>query len=111
MHRAVGRHRRQQGRSGPSLSAKPPRIATSRLFSGAIGFGSTLSAAVTQHRIVGAQEAMVLLGGGALLLLIALIAIAWPMVLTLPLAALALWVAADLLLRAFRLWRIGRRRV
>ncbi|HQT66298.1 MAG TPA: phospholipase D-like domain-containing protein [Acetobacteraceae bacterium] len=108
----------QRGRSGinrPSSGSgakftRPPSMAASRLFSGAIGFGSTLSASLTQHRIVGSQEAMVLLGGGALLLLIALVAIAWPMVLTLPLAALALWVAADLLIRAFRLWRIGRRR-
>jgi cardiolipin synthase len=79
-----------------------------RLLSGAIGFGSTLSATLTQHRPLGATEARVLLAGGLGLLLLALLLVLFPKVLAYPIGFVALWFGAGFLASAFKLRKTGR---
>jgi cardiolipin synthase len=94
--------------SGPKRGARrfrrPGRISAGRFVSGAIGFGSTLGASFTQHRGLGPAESLVLSGGGGILLLLGLLALFMPRLIAWPLAVIALWIAAGLLIRAWKLW-------
>jgi cardiolipin synthase len=90
--------------AGGNNFKRKPRISAGRFVSGAIGLGSTLGASFTQHRRLGAAESLVLVAGGAALLLAGLLGIFWPRVLGWPLGVAAIWVAAGLLIRAARLW-------
>ena len=91
----------------PADMRAPRRGSPGRLAAGAVGLGSAVSAAITNHRALGPAEAKVMAAGGSLLVLLAAVAIAVPRAITLPLALLSLWVAATLLVRAWRL-RTGR---
>jgi hypothetical protein len=57
---------------------------------------------------MGPAEYLVLLGGGLLLTLLGLIAIFLPRVLAYPIALATLWVAAGLIIHAWKLWLAGR---
>jgi cardiolipin synthase len=94
--------------SGSDKFSRRQSISAGRLLSGAIGFGSTLTASFTQHRALGPAEYFILLGGSALLALLGLIAIFLPRFLTYPTALIALWFAANLVVQAFKLWKKGR---
>ena len=85
-------------------SGVPRRGSPGRIAAGAAGLGSTVSAAITNHRALGPAEAKVMAIGGALLLAVSVLAVLHPLVVTFPLAALGSWVAATLLIRAIRLW-------
>jgi cardiolipin synthase A/B len=74
---------------------------------GALGLGSAVSAAITNHRILGPAEAKVMVVASALLLALTVVAVLWPRVVTIPLAVLGVWIAAALLIRAYRLHRDG----
>jgi cardiolipin synthase len=81
------------------------RGSAGRMAAGAIGIGSAIGAAVTNHRLLGPAEARILGIAGAALVLLAVLAALWPRLIAVPLAALSAWVAAALLIRAWRLWR------
>lgn len=74
-----------------------------RLAAGAVGLGSVVGAAITNHRALGPAEAKVMAVGAALLLALAAVAVMIPRLLTVPLAIVAAWVAITLLIRAWRL--------
>lgn len=76
---------------------------------GALGLGSAVSAAITNHRILGPAEAKIMVAASLLLLPLAAVAVLWPRIITIPLAVLGLWVAAALLIRAYKLHREGPR--
>ncbi len=92
-----------------------PRPATARrgspgrLAAGAVGLGSAVSAAITNHRALGPAEAKVMAAGGVLLLALAVAALVVPHLITVPLAILAAWIATTLLVRAVRLSALRRR--
>lgn len=90
------------------LGHRPRRGAPGRLAAGAVGLGSTVTAAITNHRALGPAEATVMAGGGVLLLVVAVASIVMPYLITAPLAVIACWVAVTLLVRAGRL-RLTRR--
>ncbi len=90
---------------GGGRGAPAPRASAGRFFAGAIGLSSTLRATLTQTRVLGAGEALVVLAGGVLLLVMALLGAFLPRLIAWPLAFAAVWGGADLLLRAVRLWR------
>jgi cardiolipin synthase len=92
---------------GGSRSRRAPRGSAGRMAAGAIGLTSAIGAAVTDHRLLGPAEARVLGMASAWLLLLAVIAALWPRLISVPLAGLSAWVAAALLLRAWRLWHRG----
>ncbi len=91
-------------RPAPSAEPSAPRRGSpGRLAAGAVGLGSTVGAAITDHRALGPAEAKVMVSGAALLLALALLAVLWPLVLTVPLALAAAWIAVTLLVRSWRL--------
>ena len=82
------------GRSGGSAG---------RAAAGAVRLGNTVSAAVTNRRVLAPPDAGVISFAGIILLALAAVALSWPRVLALPLAVLLAWLVAALLLRAARL--------
>jgi cardiolipin synthase len=92
VHSAVPRGRRRARRGSPG-----------RLAAGAVGLGSAVGAAITNHRALGPAESKVMAAGALILLVLAVVAVMVPLLLTVPLAILAAWVAITLLVRALRL--------
>ena len=84
------RSRRGQGSAG-------------RAVAGALRLSHVVGAAMTNRRALGPAEAKIMVGGGALLFTLAIIAMLWPQVITIPLAILGLWGGAILFGRAYRL--------
>jgi cardiolipin synthase len=93
-----------------SSDARAPRRGSpGRLAAGAVGLGSAVSAAITNHRTLGPAEARIMVVGGAILLVLTILALALPRVVTIPIAVISLWVAVTLFVRAWRL-RTGQSR-
>jgi cardiolipin synthase len=67
--------------------------------------GNTLGAVITSRRALGPSEAVVMVSAAVLLLLLAGLAILWPMAVIVPLTLFSTWVAVSLLIRAYRLYR------
>ncbi len=87
-----------------------PRAATasgsaSRAAAGAMRFGRTIGAALTNRRVLEPIEARLALGMGAALILLALLFAVFPHALAYPLVALGVWAGAALLVRGYRLRR------
>ena len=74
-----------------------------RTAAGAIGIGSAIGAALTSRRALGPAEATIMAGAGLVLLALALIAVFFPRVITIPLALIGGWLAVALLNRAYKL--------
>ncbi len=70
---------------------------------GAIRIGNTVTAAVTDHRVLAAADARVIAGAGGVLVAIAAAAVLWPRVFAFPFALLTVWFGGAMLLRAYRL--------
>ncbi len=70
-----------------------------------IRIGNTLSAAVTSHRTLAAQEAGIVATAGALALVAAVIAAVWPRLIALPFAVVVGWLGIALFVKAWRLRR------
>jgi cardiolipin synthase len=80
----------------------------SRAAAGALRLGRTVGAALTEQRVLAPTEARFVALVGALLLVIAVAAVLWPLVVAIPLAAIFLWMAIALLIKAHSL-RTARR--
>jgi cardiolipin synthase len=93
--------RRVLGMSGRSGSAY-------RAAAGALRIGRTVGAALTEQRVLAPTEGRLLAIVGALLLIIAVVALLWPLVLAIPLAVIFLWMSIALLIKAHSL-RTARR--
>jgi cardiolipin synthase len=83
-----------------------------RAAAGAVSIGSAMGAAMTGRRVLGPAEARVMGAAGLVLLGLGLLALVWPRIIAAPLAVIAIWVAASLLIRARALHRerVRRRR-
>ena len=92
-----GVHSKHQ-KPGPARRGSPGRLAA-----GAVGLGSAVGAAITNHRALGPAESKVMAAGAGILLMLAAVAVAAPRLLTIPLAVLAVWIGVTLLIRAWRL--------
>ena len=77
----------------------------SRAAAGAMRFGRTIGAALTNRRVLEPIEARLALGMGALLFALALLFAIFPRALAYPLIALGVWAGAALLVRGYRLRR------
>jgi cardiolipin synthase len=93
--------------SGKSMRKRKKHASRSRLMAGAVGLGSTVGAALTRHRSLGAAESGVLFTGGMVVTAISLIGLLAPRFLAYPLALVGAWLGISLLVRA---WRTRRRR-
>ncbi|MCL4181874.1 MAG: hypothetical protein KJ011_00310 [Burkholderiaceae bacterium] len=78
-----------------------------QLAAGAIRVGNTFGAVIANRRVLGSAEAKTMATAGALLGVVALVAVLWPRLLAWPLAVLAGWSALALLVGAHRLHRKG----
>ncbi len=74
----------------------------SRAAAGALRIGNTVGAAFRSRRMLGPAEYGLMFAVASGFLLFALIAVAAPLLVTVPLAALALWIALTLLVRILR---------
>jgi cardiolipin synthase len=92
----VKRPRRARGVKSSSGSA-------GRVAAGAIGVSNAVGAAITSSRLLGPAEARIMASAAVLLVGLAVIAIFWPRVITVPLALVGVWVAVALLVRAYKL--------
>jgi len=94
-------------RSEPAPTPPRGRRAGSagRAAAGAVSIGSAVGAAMTGRRVLGPAEARIMGVAGLILLALALLALAWPRVVAVPLGVLAILLAARFLVRALRLHR------
>jgi cardiolipin synthase len=76
-----------------------------RAAAGAIGIGSTLGAAISNHRTLGPAEAKVLGLTGALLLSLVVVAVLWPWVVIGPAVVIGGWIGVAAIVRAFKMGR------
>ena len=101
--------RRVQAASPKPGRSRPARQGSRRsAAAGAFGIGSTIGAAMTNHRLLGPAEARLLGATGALLIVVAGLIAWWPRVAAMPVAFVVAWLALSLLLKASKLHRIGR---
>jgi cardiolipin synthase A/B len=76
-----------------------------RAGAGAIRIGSAVGAAMTNHRVLGAAEAKIMLAAAVVLLLLAVLFVIWPQWVGIPVGVFLAWVSASLFVRARRLYR------
>jgi cardiolipin synthase len=74
-----------------------------RAAAGALRISNTVGAAITDRRTLGPAEAGLMTGVGMALLAFSALALAWPLLVALPLAALGAWIALTFLVKAFKL--------
>lgn len=102
--------RRRVARSQyPERHRRQSRRRTARVVAGAMGLGSTMGAALTNHRVLTPTEARVLTAGGVVLSALGLLALKYPRSIAVPFAVLALWLALTIWIRAARLYALARR--
>jgi cardiolipin synthase len=94
--------------SGAQSYERPSLASGRRLFSGAIGLGSTLTASFTHRRQLQPGESLVVLGGGIALVLLGAIALLLPHIIAWLIALPALWSGAALLVSSLKLRRAGK---
>ncbi|MGE0126592.1 MAG: phosphatidylserine/phosphatidylglycerophosphate/cardiolipin synthase family protein [Blastocatellales bacterium] len=82
---------------------------SSRAAVGAVQIGRTVSAAITNRRVLGPAEARIMGSAGLLLMAASSLAVIWPRTIAWPLAAIGVWIAISLFIRAFYLRREGKR--
>jgi cardiolipin synthase len=99
----AGSPRGAVGMSGPGGSA-------GRAAAGALRLGRTVSAALSEQRVLEPAEARLVAIVGILSLGLAVVALLWPLVVAIPLSILLAWIAIALLMRAYRLRQMRRLR-
>jgi cardiolipin synthase len=82
-----------------------PRGSASRAAAGALRIGRTVTAALSEQRVLARTDARLIASFGVLLLAIAVVGVFFPLVVIVPLAIVLVWVGLVLLIRAFTLRR------
>jgi cardiolipin synthase len=104
------RRRWQSDREEPSAREPAggvlrPRGSASRAAAGALRIGRTVTAALSEQRVLARTDARLVASSGIVLLVIAVLGVIWPLVVVVPLAVVLVWIAFVLLMRAFTLRR------
>ena len=97
------------GRAENPPAPKAASGSAGRAAAGVLRIGNAVAAAITDRRVLGPAEARIMFSAACLLLPLTVVAILWPRVVAVPVAALSGWLAISLLIRARRL-RARRRR-
>jgi cardiolipin synthase len=98
--------RRRVRRSTPKSRRAPGSGGrAARAAAGALRIGNTVGAAIGNRRMLGPAESGLMFNVAVGFLLFSAVALLFPLAVTMPLALLAVWIAATLLVRA---WRIRR---
>jgi cardiolipin synthase len=113
--RAGWRARRNHVSRSASREGAPPKRrlrerrrgtgSAGRGVAGAIRLGNTVSAAVTDRRVLAAADARIVAMAGVILVAVAVVAVLWPRIFAIPLALLSVWFGGALLLQSYRLRR------
>jgi cardiolipin synthase len=90
------------GRSRRALSGSAGRAAA-----GAVGVGAAVGAAFTHRRVLGPADAKVLWAATVVLIGLAVLAVAWPWAVAIPIGVLAGWLGVVSAIKALRLRRSG----
>jgi cardiolipin synthase len=94
------------GGGRPPEAARRSRAGSAaRAAAGALSMGSAFGAALTNRRVLGPAEAGLMLHIGITAIVIAVVAIFWPLVIAVPLAFVALWIGLATVWKAYRLRR------
>jgi cardiolipin synthase len=72
---------------------------------GALSVSNTIGAAIANRRLLGPAEAKIMMLAGLVLLALAIVAVLWPLLVIIPPALFAVWLALALLIKAYRLRR------
>jgi cardiolipin synthase len=80
-----------------------------RAAAGAVRIGNVVGAAITNRRVLGPAEARITFTAGFLLSALSILSVIWPRLITIPLAVLGIWVATSLFIKAYGLYREGKR--
>jgi cardiolipin synthase len=97
------RNRVRPLRDGGAMHLGPVRGSAGRAAASALRIGNTVSAALTNRRVLGVSEAGITAKFGALLSLLAVLAVLFPRLVAVPLGVIAGWIGLALLVRAWRL--------
>jgi cardiolipin synthase len=109
---SAGRRVHASGSERPHPSAlrhRNGRGSAGRAAAGVIRISNTIGAALTNRRDLGPAEARIMISASVVLLILASIVVFQPWVVLLPLLVMCTWVAISLLIRAYHLWRQGKR--
>jgi len=101
--------RRQPAQSGPPPAGEQ-RGSASRAAAGALRIGRTVSAALSEQRVLAPTEARLVAGVALVLVAIAAVIVRWPLIAAVPTAILMLWAAVALCAKALALHRERRER-
>jgi cardiolipin synthase len=102
------RRRRQPDREAApreSAGGLRPRGSASRAAAGALRIGRTVTAALSEQRVLARTDARLVASSGVVLLIIAGLGALYPLALVVPVALILIWVGLVLLARAFALRR------
>ena len=102
------RRRRQSDRESGSrepVGVIRPRGSASRAAAGALRIGRTVTAALSEQRVLARTDSRLVASSGIVLLAIAVLGVLWPLAVIVPLAIVLVWVGLVLLIRAFTLRR------
>ncbi|MHB1169665.1 MAG: phospholipase D-like domain-containing protein [Longimicrobiales bacterium] len=92
------------GRTGGTVGT------ASRAAAGALRIGNTVTAAVTNRRVLSPPDAGIVSGVGAALVGLGIAALLWPRIVAIPAAVITAWLGIALFARGVRLWRRRRGR-
>jgi cardiolipin synthase len=106
-----GRRRSHVARDAPSGAARGRRAHDRRKMSGSAGrgvagairLGNTVTAAVTDRRVLASADSRAIAIAGAVLVALAVVAVLWPRVFAIPIAILSVWFGGAMLLQSYRL--------
>jgi cardiolipin synthase len=102
---------RPSRRPGPRPAGdRHRRGSAGRVAAGAISVSNTIGAAITNRRVLGPAETKVTVLAGIVLLVLAVVAVLWPLLLVVPFTLFSAWMAFALLVKAYRLRRAARAR-
>jgi cardiolipin synthase len=82
-----------------------PRGSASRAAAGALRIGRTVTAALSEQRVLARTDARLVASSGLVLLALAVLGVLWPLAVIVPLAIVFVWVGLVLVIRAFNLRR------
>jgi cardiolipin synthase len=98
----------EKRRLKPPAAARHPRMTSGggsagRAAAGMLRIGNAVGAAFTNHRVLEPVEMQLMMGAGALLLALSLLAILVPRFIVYPIAAVGIWLGASLLIKGYQL--------
>lgn len=106
---SVAGQRRSRSR-GTDAARRAHAGSAGRAAAGALSVGSALGAALTNRRLLGPAEAGLMFNLSLIAIVVAIVALVWPLVLAIPVAVIAGWLGLATLWKAWMLRRAAKKR-